>query len=133
MIASTPLRRTILSSAYEWCLDNNLIPYVVFDTSINFIAGLPEFLAQEQVVVLNISPEATRACQFQEDMLYVVTRFRGVSTELFIPLMSIATIHPKGIQAFFMLNTGLAETLEKKPDPEPPKPKKDRSHLRVVK
>jgi stringent starvation protein B len=72
----------LVRALYEWILDNDTTPYVLVDTSSDQVL-IPEGIASDGKVVLNLSPAAISA------------RFNGVAEDLYCPISSLLAIYAR--------------------------------------
>ena len=90
---STSTRPYLLRALYEWCVDNNLTPYVAayVDDSVK----VPRDHVKNNEIVLNISMDATSNLQIGNDFLQFKARFGGVAREIVVPIGHIIAIYAR--------------------------------------
>lgn len=141
MVNMDNLKSTLLSTMYEWCISNNLVPYVAIRFS-EEIEILRPYM-NDHVVVLNLGASSTINLTIDDDYITFDTRFDMVAMTLHIPVKDILRMYPrehptKGI-AFFVeipitgetdkdLNKNNTVTIE-----EDDKTKKSLPFLKVIK
>ncbi len=90
---STSTRPYLLRALYEWCVDNNLTPYIAayVDDSVK----VPRDHVKNNEIVLNISMDATSNLQIGNDFLQFKARFGGVAREIVVPIGHIIAIYAR--------------------------------------
>lgn len=84
-------RPYLIRALYQWMLDNDLTPQILFLTQHPDIA-LPDHLHQEKQLVLNISPTACRGLDLGNQGLSFSARFSGIATDIYVPTEAILAI-----------------------------------------
>ena len=74
MISQRPY---LLRAMYEWILDNGWTPYVQVYAHWPGTQVPTQFVDEEGHIVLNISPEATRQLELDNDEIHFSARFNG--------------------------------------------------------
>ena len=74
MISQRPY---LLRAMYEWILDNGWTPYVQVYAHWPGTQVPSQFVDEEGHIVLNISPEATRQLELDNDEIHFSARFNG--------------------------------------------------------
>jgi stringent starvation protein B len=133
----TPNQPYLLRAFYDWIVDNNLTPYIVVDAHYPG-AQVPQEYIQDGQIVLNISPSSTGHLQMGLDEVNFEARFGGVPRKIDIPCPAVLAIYAKenGAGTVFTIEENMEPNIEDEgpePTPEPPKPKKGRPTLTVVK
>lgn len=90
---STSTRPYLLRALYEWCVDNNLTPYVA--TYVDDSVKVPRDHVKNNEIVLNISMDATSNLQIGNDFLQFKARFGGVAREIVVPIDHIIAIYAR--------------------------------------
>ena len=130
MVSNKPY---LVRGIFDWCVDSDLTPYL----SAKILPGTrcPKSHANEEEIILNISPAATTKLIIDNDFVSFFARFNGLNEEVYIPMSSILGIyaHENGESLFF-------ETRRKKQVPSKEKGSLDKSnkknkpsHLTLVK
>lgn len=78
----------------EWILDNGLTPYVLIATGSDQVM-IPAGIAQDGKVVLNISPDAVRDLNIDNEALSFSARFNGVSQDVYCPMAYLLAIYAR--------------------------------------
>ena len=76
----------------DWIEDSNLTPHILVDCEKNGVV-VPEGLAKEGKIVLNISSSATEARLITNDSISFKARFSGRSQKVVIPCEAVLTIY----------------------------------------
>lgn len=91
---SNSSRPYILRALNEWLLDNRLTPYVIVAADMDGVV-VPRAHVQDGQLVLNISPDATRDLQVDNEQLTFSARFGGVPMQLYIPVDAVMAIYAR--------------------------------------
>ena len=76
----------------DWIEDSNLTPHILVDCEKNGVV-VPEGLAKEGKVVLNISSSATEARLITNDSISFKARFSGRPQKVIVPCEAVLTIY----------------------------------------
>lgn len=133
----TPNMPYLLRAFYEWLLDNDLTPHIVIDAMVEGTL-VPQEHVKDGQIVLNISPTACSHLQIGNVDVTFEARFGGVPQSLVVPCKAIQAIYARenGAGTVFTHEENDEETHSEatsRPAPEPSKPAKKGSHLKVVK
>ncbi len=109
----------LIRAFYDWIVDNEMTPYILVDVSYPGIQ-VPQEHVRNGLIVLNISPTATRGLLLENDRIVFTARFSGQVEQIFITPKSVLEIYAKEN------GRGIAFALEEDGDGEPP-PGKDAS------
>jgi len=131
----------LVRALYDWIVDSHCTPYLQFLTTYPGVVVPPGF-DEDGVMVLNISKQATNQLDLGNDFISFFARFRGQAMPVHIPLAAVLAIFAKEnaqgmgfpppdmdnlpeetIITSSSASTGVSEV----------KPKRDRSHLKVIK
>lgn len=95
VMAFRSLKPYLFDGFYRWCVDDGQTPHIEF--TITPDCSLPRPLNDQlgETLTLNVSPQACRNLQIDNDGLSFVARFRGVSSPVFIPLAALQNIYSK--------------------------------------
>ncbi len=147
----TPNRPYLLKAYLDWILDNQCTPHLVVNADYPN-TQVPTQFVQEGQIVLNVSPSAVTQYTMDNDHISFTARFSGQPMTVYVPMGAVLAIYARenGEGTVFtqeheqwddydeddfdddeLLEEALDELLED--EPEKPKEKKDRSHLRVIK
>ena len=126
MISST--KPYLIRGIYDWCIDSNLIPYVIA----KIISGVrvPKNYIKNNEIILNLSLESTNKLIFDNDFISFSARFEGKNHDIFLPIESIVGIYSKenNEELFFEVDENTIEKKSKKIKQKTKKP-----HLSLVK
>jgi stringent starvation protein B len=84
----------LVRALYEWILDNDTTPYILVDTS-NDQVLIPEGIASDGKVVLNLSPAAIQNLEMTNEHISFSARFNGVAEDLYCPIASLMAIYAR--------------------------------------
>ncbi len=90
----TPSKPYLIRGLYEWLLDNQVTPYVLVDSS-NASVIVPQGVATDGKVVLNLAPSAIQKLEMTNDYLSFSARFNGVAQDVYCPMESILAIYAR--------------------------------------
>lgn len=139
-MATTSTKPYFLRALYEWCVDQNLTPYLL--VSVDKQTMVPRGFVQDGQITLNIGPVASNQLQMGNELITFQARFSGQVQNLSIPVSNVLALYAKetGEGMGFELETADAdndaelktEEVATEPPPEEPTPPK-RPRLSVVK
>jgi len=129
----TSNRPYLLRALYQWIQDNGMTPHVLVEASAEGV-DVPASAVHGDKVVLNLSPQAVRELNIENDWLSCIARFSGHSTALQVPVGAVLAIYARENGQGMMF----AEPDSTPPDPDDPgddgsDADRDRGHLSVVK
>ena len=143
MYSDLTLRPFLILAFLEWCERFTLAPFLL--VQIDQQVKVPAQYIKEEVIVLNVSQEATKDLKISSDIVEFYARFSGVSHLIQIPMGNVVgCFSPEPLQQALQFNyvplsdqdqqsaPASAEPTENKPVTTPDTPKKS-SHLTVVK
>jgi len=122
----TSHRPYLLRAMHEWILDNDLTPYVIVSTA-SPDTLVPPGHAENERIVLNVSPTAIRNLSITNERLEFDGRFGGRPFHVSAAIGAVLAVYAK--------ESGQGMAFETEPagsDPAPPDPTPG-SHLRVIK
>ncbi|SFE97562.1 ClpXP protease specificity-enhancing factor [Nitrosomonas sp. Nm166] len=93
MSAST--KPYLIRSIYDWCIDSNFTPYI--SVKIYPELDIPLECAINDEIVFNISVKAAHDLIINNDFIYFMARFNGVSRKLKIPMSAVKGIFAKEV------------------------------------
>lgn len=100
----SPTRPYFIRAFHEWLTDNDLTPYLVVDSTHKDLVAPTEF-AQDGVLVLSFSHQATHNLVIDNDYISFSARFGGVSKDLWIPMQAVLAVRAKEApEVFFPFN-----------------------------
>ena len=88
----TPVRPYLLKAFYDWIIANNCTPHIHILTHFKGVQVPSQFQDQDQSVVFNVSPVATRDFQINNHAISFRATFSGEQHELYIPIEAITSI-----------------------------------------
>lgn len=122
----TSHRPYLLRAMHEWILDNNRTPYVIVNT-VGDDVHVPPGHAENDRIVLNVSPAAVRNLNITNERLEFDGRFGGQSFHVSAPMSAVLAVYAKetGQGMAFEVESGADQPVAPAPNPG--------SHLRVIK
>ena len=90
----TPSRPYLLRSLYEWILDNNATPHILVN-ALHSETQVPQDYVKDGQIVLNIAPSAVQALSLGNELLTFNARFRGIPTDITVPIEAVIGIYAK--------------------------------------
>ena len=90
----TPSKPYLIRGLYEWLLDNQVTPYILVDSSSDRVV-VPDGVATDGKVVLNLAPSAIQNLEMTNDYLSFSARFNGVAQNVYCPMESILAIYAR--------------------------------------
>jgi len=130
-------RPYLLRALYEWIVDNDCTPHLLVNAEAADVQ-VPSGYASDGQIVLNVSPNAVRHLQMNNQAVSFEGRFGGVAFSLYIPIEAVMAIYARenGQGMVFEIEPPAksSEPEDNGPptDGEPPKPGR-RPSLKVVK
>lgn len=91
MTSSVPY---LLRAIYDWILDNQCTPYLIVD-ALHQETSVPQEHVKDGQIVLNISPQAIRDLQIENDSVQFSGRFAGIPHEIYAPIAAVLGIIAK--------------------------------------
>ncbi len=139
----------LFRALYEWILDNNGTPYLLVDTNKANVQVPHEHIKNGQIV-LNASPDAVQSWCVENKSISFSARFSGKAQYIYIPMDSLLAIYAQenGLGMAFpedeieTTEEGMEESennqieksnKSKHPDGDKSNPKKNTSHLKIIK
>jgi len=135
-------RPYLVRALYEWIVDNDCTPHILVNAEYPAVQ-VPQGFASDGQIVLNISPNAVRGLQMENDAVSFEGRFGGVAHSLYVPTGAILGIYARenGQGMVFELEPPMVDDDEDDVEPDddgppdggqPPRPS-GRPSLKVVK
>jgi stringent starvation protein B len=90
MISQQPY---LIRAIYEWCIDNNLTPYIAAKVDDNVV--VPMQYVQNNQIVLNIGNDAIKDLNLDNKFISFNARFEGNSKAILIPVANVIAIFAK--------------------------------------
>lgn len=82
----------LLRAVNEWIVDNGCTPYLYVNTQQHEALKVPEHLMDDNPLVLNISPNACKDLQLNNDAVNFQTRFGGQVFNVHVPMTAVMAI-----------------------------------------
>jgi stringent starvation protein B len=132
-------RPYLLRALYEWISDNEMTPHLLADATQDGVQ-VPSSAIKDGRVVLNIAMRAVANLDLNNRDVRFAARFGGVSQSVVVPISAVLAIYAQETGQGMMLPDDGMRMHEEQPEdmPDPPDdnnqpPRKNVSHLRVVK
>lgn len=132
----------LVRAFYDWIVDSGCTPYLQIQINYPGVVA-PEGFDDEGVLVLNISAQATNRLQLADHSIDFEARFRGKPMLVHVPMPAVLAIFAKeNAQGMGFTPPDLEQALKEAESVSAQpiaatslsdKPKRDRSHLKVVK
>ena len=87
-------RPYLIRALYEWILDNQCTPYVLVNAQYPE-TSVPESFVEAGQIVLNLSPNAIRHLEMDNDKICFDGRFGGVAQQVWIPAQAVMAIYAR--------------------------------------
>jgi len=87
-------RPYLVRALYEWIVDNDCTPHILVNAEYPAVQ-VPQGFASDGQIVLNISPNAVRGLQMENDAVSFEGRFGGVAHSLYVPISAILGIYAR--------------------------------------
>ena len=97
----------LIKGIYDWCIDSEYTPYISAEPNADIKIPLPNSpttLDPENLLVLNVSPEAAQGIIINDDGVSFMARFNGKATNMFLSINSIKGIYSKETGEGIFLN-----------------------------
>ncbi|HSP30424.1 MAG TPA: ClpXP protease specificity-enhancing factor [Halomonas sp.] len=104
-------RPYLIRSLYEWILDNQCTPYVLVNAHYPDTV-VPESFVEAGQIVLNLSPNAIRHLEMDNEKICFDGRFGGVAQQVWLPAQAVMAIYAR--------ENGQGMVFEVDPAPAPP-------------
>ena len=126
-------RPYLIRSLYEWILDNQCTPYLLVNAQYPDTV-VPDAFVEGGQIVLNLSPNAIRHLEMDNEKITFDGRFGGTPQQVWLPAQSVMAIYAR--------ENGQGMVFEIEPESPPPeddkptsseKPQGGRPSLKVVK
>lgn len=104
-------RPYLVRALYEWILDNDCTPYVLVNAQYPQ-TSVPDAFVEAGQIVLNLSPNAIRHLEMDNDRISFDGRFGGVAQQVWIPAQAVMAIYAR--------ENGQGMVFEVEPAPVPP-------------
>lgn len=139
----------LMRAIFQWAEDNGFTPQVLVDAQAPEVE-VPQAHVVDGQIVLNISSSAVQLHVMDNECLSFSARFSGVEQDIFLPIDSILAIFARENSQGIFFEESDDGGMDPDPEPsspksvptssEPPtklqtkaKPKRDASHLKIIK
>ena len=89
-----PMKAYVVEAYYKWIVDSGCTPYLLVDTSIDYVDVPAEYIQHDQIV-LNMAPESIRDLTFNTSYISFLTQFSGVTRLIYVPIIAVLSIYAK--------------------------------------
>ena len=97
MVSQSPVvtstRPYMVRAMYDWCVDNQLTPFIV--VSVDASVRVPTEFVRDNEIVLNISMGATSSLALGNDYIDFKARFGGVPRDISVPMDRVSAIYAR--------------------------------------
>ncbi len=97
MVSQSPAvsstRPYMVRAMYDWCVDNQLTPFIV--VAVDASVRVPTEFVRDGEIVLNISMGATSSLTLSNDYIDFKARFGGVAREISVPMGRVSAIYAR--------------------------------------
>lgn len=130
----TSFRPYLVNALVEWLLDNDQIPLIRINASVDGVEVPQQHIDESGHINLNVSPDAVRNFRLDGEGLQFDTRFSGVSHRIKAPVDAIVGINGRGGSVGFAFGPEIDEMSAQIRDAtgDKPQPKK-KPQLTLVK
>jgi stringent starvation protein B len=104
-------RPYLIRALYEWILENDCTPYVLVNAQYPQ-TSVPDAFVEAGQIVLNLSPNAIRHLEMDNDRITFDGRFGGVAQQVWVPSQAVMAIYAR--------ENGQGMVFEVEPAPLPP-------------
>ena len=89
----SPTRPYMVRAMYDWCVDNQLTPFIV--VSVDASVRVPLEFVRDGEIVLNVSMGATSSLVLGNDYIDFKARFGGVARDISVPMGRVSAIYAR--------------------------------------
>lgn len=93
MSQSTSTKPYLIRAVFDWCVDNNLTPYIV--VKVDERTRVPMPYVRDGQIVLNVAPYATNQLSVTNEDISCQARFNGVVQALYVPMGNVIAIYSR--------------------------------------
>lgn len=90
----TSNRPYMIRALYQWIVDNDCTPHLLVNTAYPKVQ-VPEGYAQNDQMVLNVSPNAVRQLEMGNEQISFDGRFSGMVHQIFVPTGAVLAIYAR--------------------------------------
>jgi len=136
MTKMTSNRPYLVRAIYDWIVDNHCTPHLVVDANYRGVS-VPQQYVNDGQIILNVAPRAVGNFSIDLKSIGFSTRFGGVPTEIYIPILAVLGVYAReNGQGLMFSPEEMADVEHPEGDepPPPPKPKGGKKpSLKVIK
>lgn len=85
----------LIRALHQWIIDNGMTPLIVVQQGENEKIQIPSHLLNDEAVVFNVSWEAARELQIENDLISFSARFSGKPHSICIPVQLVSAIYSR--------------------------------------
>lgn len=89
-----PNKPYITRAFYEWIVASECTPYLVVDTTVDYVEVPEEYIDNNQIV-LNLSPVAIKDLQLHNRYISFSAQFSGELKHIYVPIAAVSAIYAK--------------------------------------
>lgn len=90
----TPARPYLIRAIHDWIVDNGYTPHLLADVSVPGTV-VPMQYAEDNRIVLNVSPNATHGLMLGNDQVTFSARFGGTPFQVQVPVKAVLAIYAR--------------------------------------
>ncbi len=84
----------LLRAFYDWIVDNNCTPYMVFNTEFPDVQ-VPQQYVEDGRIILNVAPVAVKSLLISNDGVQFNARFSSRLMEIYAPIKSVLAVYAR--------------------------------------
>lgn len=130
-MSDSSMKPYLLRAVHQWCTDQGHTPYLAVAVLGDRIRVPMEYVKDNEIV-LNISYNATRDLQLENDYITFSARFNGISQNIVIPVGQVIALFARETGVGMNFDVDIEDDTPPPPETEPGRPK-GRPKLQVVK
>lgn len=100
----------LIRSIYDWCIDSGFTPFISVKAYSEM--DIPDEYLKDGEIVFNVSQNAVQDLIINNDMVYFMARFNGVSRKLEIPISAVKGIFAKEVNQGMAFSSDLEEDMD---------------------
>lgn len=98
-------KRNLICSICDWCINNDFTPFISVKNYLGL--NMPKKYIKNDEIIFNISTEAVHDLLINNEFIFFIARFNGISRKLEIPMNTVKGIFAKEV------NQGIVFSSEK--------------------
>lgn len=99
----------LMRSIYDWCIDSGFTPFISVKAYPEM--DIPDEYLKDGEIVFNVSQSAVQDLIINNDMVFFVARFNGISRKLEIPISAVKGIFAKEVNQGMAFSSDLEEDI----------------------